>query len=84
MSYGSEIVFGGADNVLEWDKQQCIFKFEKKVFMNDPTLQSSLLRISYKLSLKQYFHLFLQQVSILTINRYHSNNPSTLQYNTVL
>ena len=30
MSYGSEICFGGSDNVLEWDKPQCIFKFEKK------------------------------------------------------
>ena len=36
MSYGSEIFFGGSDNVLEWDKPQCIFKFEKKVFFNDP------------------------------------------------
>ena len=29
--------FGGSDNVLEWDKPQCIFKFEKKVFLNDPS-----------------------------------------------
>ena len=36
MSYGSEILFGGSDNVLEWDKPQCILKFEKKVFLNDP------------------------------------------------
>ena len=36
MSYGSEFFFGGSDNVLEWDKTQCIFKFEKKVFLNDP------------------------------------------------
>ena len=39
MSYGSEIFFGGSDNVLEWDKPQCIFKFEKKVFLNDPSIQ---------------------------------------------
>ena len=38
MSYGSEIFFGGSDNVLEWDKPQCIFKFEKKVFLNDPSV----------------------------------------------
>ena len=36
MSYGSEIFFGGSDNVLEWDKPGCIFKFEKKFFLNDP------------------------------------------------
>ena len=34
MSYGSEILFGGSDNVLEWDKPQCIFKLKKKVFLN--------------------------------------------------
>ena len=37
MSYSSEILFGGSDNVIEWDKPQRIFKFEKKVFLNDPT-----------------------------------------------
>ena len=38
MCYCSEIFFGGSDNVLEWDKPQCIFRFEKKVFLNDPNL----------------------------------------------
>ena len=38
MSYGSDIFFGGSDNVLEWDKPQCIFKFEKKLFSNDPSM----------------------------------------------
>ena len=36
MSYGSETFFGGSDNVLEWDKPQCIYKYEKKIFLNDP------------------------------------------------
>ena len=39
MSYGSEIFLGGSDNVLEWDKPQCIFRFEKKVFLNDPNAE---------------------------------------------
>ena len=47
MSYGSEILFGGSDNVIEWDKPQRIFKFEKKVFLNDPTPQPSFVGISF-------------------------------------
>ena len=37
ISNGSEIFFGGSDNVIEWDKSLFLFQVEKKVFLNDPS-----------------------------------------------
>ena len=48
MSYGSEIFFGVSENVLEWEKPQCIFIFEKKVFLNDPTGQARVVLLALR------------------------------------
>ena len=59
MSYGSEIIFG-SDNVLEWDKPQCIFKFEKKVFLNDPNKHAaSFSHVIYEQPLTRIIYKYL-------------------------